>query len=234
MEQNDYKETKLTFMFNTSFREYLSQFFEQVADNFAKVLKEFSSKTDWILDPEIFVHTKVLNSVMTHLGNNDIYNAQKVYRRYMFNHYTVEKILEIEKVWIANPTLNNRINILKQVLEAHNGGKYFLSVPVLLTQIEGYVYDSFKFREHLKQKALINLMKDKENFLIYAESISDYCENMIYTSFSPGNPIESKISRHAILHGFDLNYGTKEISLKLIILMNVMQYLIPMTIQIED
>ncbi|MGO4530106.1 hypothetical protein AB4Z30_13585 [Paenibacillus sp. 2TAF8] len=234
MKLSNEKEFKSLFDYNLGFKEALARFFEQVANNFSKVLEEFSSKTEWILDPGMFMNTKVLNSVLFYLNSNNIHKAEKLYRRYMLKYYTLERINEIEKIWTANPTLNNRINILKQVLDAHNNGMYFVSVPTILCQIEGYVYHSFNYNEHLRQRALINLIKDKNNFLIYAESIGKYCEKVIYTSFRPEQPIESKISRNAILHGFDLNYGTKEISLKLIILMNVMQYLIPLTIHEEN
>ncbi|WP_046216661.1 hypothetical protein [Paenibacillus wulumuqiensis] len=203
--------------------EILALFFQDVFDKSSNGLKEFSEKTGWIVDIEIISNYKLLNRLQELFEKGQFDKAAKLYKRYIINFYTEDKFVKLENKWIQNDTLKQRIEILLQVLKAHRLEMYYVSVPTMLAQIEGYIWEINKYSGRIHQKKLKEFINNQEHLSIFTESISSYIENVIFVSFNLDENLNSEISRNAILHGYDVLYGTKEISLKLIIVMNVLQ-----------
>lgn len=204
-------------------KEVLTIFFQEIFTNSSIRLKDFSEKTGWIIDLEVVKNFKLLNRLHELCSSGDFYKAQKLYKRYIINFYTDDEFERMQKAWIKNVTLSSRIEILKQVLKAHRIGLYYVSIPTMLAQIEGYIWAVNEHRGRVEQRKLKEILKNEEHLSIFTASISNYIEEVILAPFELGQDVNSEISRNAILHGYDVNYGTREVSLKLIIMMNVLQ-----------
>jgi uncharacterized protein (DUF924 family) len=55
------------------------------------------------------------------------------------------------------------------------------------------------------------------------KAVVDFWISVLYVGFSHGGPINSQLSRHAIMHGGDVNYGSPAGSLKAILLLDLFQ-----------
>jgi len=123
--------------------------------------------------------------------------------------------------------LKARIPILEEVIKAHISGNFWLSVPGILPQIEGVIAYGFKYvgyRFDKKREYYFDLLfKDQFSFSKIHKAIKQFMNKIIFIDFGHGSTPKSYLSRHAILHGGDTNYGTAENSLKAILLFNYLQ-----------
>ncbi len=125
--------------------------------------------------------------------------------------------------WEKEPFLTSRLPILCDALWAHKVDRYNLSVPVIMTQIEGFIAEAlqhkgFFYKCHLEQY-LNDITKHGTRFEKY---IADFIVSFVWTNFERGEPLPV-LSRHAILHGADLTYGTASNSLRIILTFNSLQ-----------
>ncbi|GEM_PF-5609391 len=115
-----------------------------------------------------------------------------------------------------------RIAIIKDAIDAHISKKYTLSIPVLLAQIEGILWDYAEkmgieygadiITRNGKEKEIRSvklLLKESKLAELMFEHLVNYYLNSIYT----------KEFRHGILHGRILDYGIEEKSATLILLL---------------
>lgn len=130
-----------------------------------------------------------------------------------------------------------RSEIFKEAFQNHREGKYFSSISLLLTQVDGMSNDRFEIHfyntkgDHLnpdipKKLTFFNNSKNNiavkefeedawnwafngnKELFINATAINDsYQKEALYPTF---------LNRHKILHGLDLNFGNKINSLKTI------------------
>lgn len=127
----------------------------------------------------------------------------------------------------------DRSEILGDAFQAHRQGKYNLSVPVFLTQIDGLFYDRY----------LKNLFygPDRDDVAkalgrIPYELDRSLCRALLYD----GLPLlanrsqrqqqpdgHSELNRHQVLHGEATDYGTEQNSLKTISLLNYCAFVLP-------
>jgi hypothetical protein len=129
--------------------------------------------------------------------------------------------------WRENVVVATRAEILEQALEAHVQGKYALSVPPFLAQLEGIVADA---------KHPANRRMSQDNIKDYVRQvaagddlmgtiITDFVSNVVLANFYRGDPVPP-FSRHAILHGADTTYANERNSIKAILTFDYVQYLL--------
>ncbi|HDX9646726.1 TPA: hypothetical protein ROY02_003029 [Bacillus cereus] len=70
---------------------------------------------------------------------------------------------------------------------------------------------------HTLQQYLETLLVN-EGVFSFDKQIQTFYLNTILVGFEHGEPLQSKLSRNAILHGADVEYGTEENSLKSILI----------------
>lgn len=151
---------------------------------------------------------------------NDDGMIQEVLISYYDN---VEGIIED---WENNPVLKKRVHILEDVIWAHNQGKYTLSIPSILPQIEGIIIEGTEEKGYVKQNKIPELAEklitqgDSHDFRHYF--FLTIIESLIKANFEWGNP-EENFGRSPVLHGFFTNYDNREYSLKLILLFDYIQ-----------
>ncbi|MDT8900349.1 hypothetical protein [Anaeroselena agilis] len=136
---------------------------------------------------------------------------------------------EIEKLsgeWGKKKWLAKRMPIIRQAVTAHNAGNYYLSVPAILPQIEGIIVDGYCHNGRMPGKMLKEYYKkllDESYRYSFDQKIQEFLFHIILVDFEHGITPKSFLSRHAILHGGDTDYGTVTNSLKLILLFDYLQ-----------
>ena len=143
--------------------------------------------------------------------------------------YYEEELTNVEKRLISrNP---KRKLIIKEAFENHRSKRYYSSIVLSLTQIDGLCYDETKklyFKNNNKLQRSKKIYKpeveekisERERFVIEGfeiplnqpTGINEHTENI--------SKFPIRLNRHEILHGMDHSYGTKINSLKVISLWN--------------
>jgi hypothetical protein len=138
---------------------------------------------------------------------------------FMLERHDSDYVCERLDHWKHHKWIRSRIPILTAVVNAHNQGLYELSIPALLPQIEGIIWEGYGHHDQVyqkKEKELAEkLCSDGLDFL--DQAASDFFVNTLLQQFRIGQPVPG-LSRHAILHGIDTHYATVTNSLKLILL----------------
>lgn len=152
--------------------------------------------------------------------------SKSIVNVFFLEKYSTPKILEILNQWDKKVWLKKRIPILRQVINSHVNGDFYVAIPALLSQLEGIIADGFGHFGWLGSKSLEkyykNLLSERKKFSL-DDQIQKYIFHYVLVHFEHGeNPI-SPISRHAILHGGDTDYGTAANSLKSILLFDYIQ-----------
>jgi hypothetical protein len=104
-----------------------------------------------------------------------------------------------------------RLSVLNDVLAAHDAGLYYVAIPALLAQVDGIVADFFglpglKFPELKKRIAALHAEDS-----VLEPLVRDFLEELL-AKFEHGEPMPH-LNRHAVLHGGDKAYGTRENSI---------------------
>ena len=127
----------------------------------------------------------------------------------------------------------NRSEILQDAFQAHRDGQYNLSVPVFLTQADGFFHDRLT-------KSLF-LRRDRDDVARHIEEVADRLSRSLSQALSydrwplvePWGQRQqhpdgfTELNRHAVLHGAVTDYGTEENSLKAISLLNFCAFVLP-------
>lgn len=142
----------------------------------------------------------------------------------MFTYYDEQVISEMSLKWENKNLAKSRIHILRNAIKCHNQMMYDASIPTLLPQLEGVIAEAFdhneKFNGYHMKVYLKNLLIKKlsDNDLSLTDALYNFYIQHILANFEHGKEIASDVSRNAILHGGDKNYGKQSNSLKLILL----------------
>jgi len=118
----------------------------------------------------------------------------------------------------ASAIFEPRIPIIQDAIHAHEEGKYSLSVPVFLAQIEGILWayaekQGVKFRDRITTKKGEKELRSA-TLLLTDTKIKDQLYRYITQEYL--NKIYTEDFRHAILHGRDITYGIEKNSMKLL------------------
>jgi hypothetical protein len=125
----------------------------------------------------------------------------------------------------ASNLFNPRIGVIQDAIDAHLTGKYSLSVPVFLAQIEGMLWDYAEQQGIAAGTTIVKndgttkeahsatpLVKDTEIQDSLSEDVANYFLEKVYT----------KDFRHGILHGRKTDYNKEENSMNLMLFIRVL------------
>ncbi len=192
--------------------EQFHKFIEETNDKLPAVLKKLM-KCGWYFD--INMQLSWIHKLERDLKEPN--NIELIEQ--LFEMYFDKNINNIKNNVISKYT--NREHILEDAFKAHKQGKYNLSVPIFLIQIDG-IFKEITCGENF----FMNNNKNKINKFINENDIDGFSKiffNSLKQKASIDNHVneETKIpNRHYILHGNALKYGTKRNSLKGISLLN--------------
>ena len=137
--------------------------------------------------------------------------------------YCDDSINRIFKRWEKYSFLTKRIKLLEDSFYAYRIEKYSLSIPLMLAELEGTVVDFFNIKGKsnmmLYKEYVLNALENNE-IDDYKKITKAYFMNCILAKFFHGDKVP-KFSRHAILHGADVNFGTKVNSINLILTLDI-------------
>lgn len=135
----------------------------------------------------------------------------------ILQNYRVHGLEDIRRTWQADILIVSRLPILLDALKAHEEGRYNLSVPVVLAQLEGMVAEARKHEGHFTRKTLLAYLEPIATHGGRFERIAArLVAETLWAEFSHG-AVPPPLSRHAILHGADTGYGTAANSLRAIL-----------------
>lgn len=143
---------------------------------------------------------------------------------FVFNNNDLKDICDS---WQRTKWLEKRMPILKCAIEGHINSYYSLTIPAILAQTEGILVEGMLNLEAVDSDDDIRYIDQKDflrQFLLgrdtsfsFDKQIEIFYTKTILARFDRGKEVKSDLSRHAILHGGDLHYGTKINSLKAIL-----------------
>lgn len=111
---------------------------------------------------------------------------------------------------------NKRKNILLDAFRSHFEGRYTLSVPALLAQIEGIMRDigGLKLKDTFKPTIKTDIWDRRLYF-----SVKDNAEyfNAFISNLFKGSQLDDSFNRNPILHGTNIKYNSIEWSLILVL-----------------
>jgi len=107
----------------------------------------------------------------------------------------------------ASPLSNNRKRIIQDAVDAHQQGLYTLSVPVLLTQLEGVIAEAIGQTAENMSSYIMSLVSSDN---IYRDVKQVFVATDVSNSF-----------RNPILHGHDTDYFSLKNSTHILILLHL-------------
>ena len=149
----------------------------------------------------------------------------------------------------SHKAFENRTVFLRQALQAHMEGKFALSIPVFLTQAEGAYRQILEVSKISNNAPLYNTKEWKEAFgddlagelpiteIVLAVVLRGFSASMSeqftarVTSIVDLERLRARypkgfLSRHAVLHGRDNQYATKENSIRALFILDTVRELV--------
>lgn len=131
----------------------------------------------------------------------------------------------LEATWGAHPLLMRRLPLLQQALQAHRLGMFAVSIPTLVAQFEGLVADATNHEGTMGGSALRNHVATlAAGANVTGGMFTSFVNDALLAQFEHGS-LAPPFSRHAILHGGDINYATELNSRTAILLIDNMREL---------
>ena len=149
------------------------------------------------------------------------------------------RLTETVETWENHPLFTSRMHIIKDALEAHCDGRYTLSVPALVPQIEG-ILNEYVLANRLAAK--FGRIQQVYNAVI--GDVGDYClstwaiastllyqlqtSTYVYTDFEDElkrSVNARRITRHTVLHGIAPKYDKPMHSLKAFLVLDAISVL---------
>ncbi len=171
-------------------------------------------------------------------------------RQIIVDYYEKENFSNLKSMiddWRENPYFSNRMHIITDVLEAHIDGKFTLSIPALLPLVEGILTDIVGRRatraegignwagaaiEKMYSDSFRESSKDAVIAFITGSSVYESIDPVFFTpsafpTWLANHGLEGKqiLQRHAILHGVQTDYDSKENSLRAFLILDVLSWL---------
>lgn len=201
--------------------------------------------------PLYFVYTDELMEALnpyTYLSDE---NEQKI-REIVFDFCTVEFVEKLYEDWTKSSVINEkRIPILREAIEMYMNNAYYACVSIFSCQLNGIITDTYKMQESYgkefdfeevknayesfnptkgqpnkineksEKNQLLWFITEAEEGIVYWIKAVEYIYNIILTSDNKMNE-SNHPCRNKICHGIQMNYGTKEHSLKSILTIDMM------------
>jgi hypothetical protein len=172
--------------------------------------------------PMIDMDFALMQDIVTLHDNLPRQEADTRVGRMLSRIYDADCLNERLNFWKSYKWIGPRMHILAMALGAHTEGKYELSIPVLVVQIEGIILEGSRFGGwvvHSSEKTKVEEACERDGSFV-GRLAKNLFVTAFFQQFTIGQPVVPNLSRHAILHGVDTDYPTPENSLKLILLLD--------------
>lgn len=213
--------------------QYVQKQIEQAQATFEaiKKLKISNIKVlSWLMEnswpPLLYVSASAPAKLMNHCINDKM--DEKSIRRLLDNEivgfHNSDMIKKtVLQNWDDSLISKKRMKILRSAAQAHIDKKYELSVPVLLSQLDGMSNEYFNYSTNsIRDRAeyfASHKTVSKDEFM---ELVFQYLKSIVFAGIDNNNGRLMEINRHKILHGVYLNYDKESVSLKLILIIDIL------------
>lgn len=151
---------------------------------------------------------------------------------YRKNEYA--RLVETINGWKKHHLISSRMHIINDALDAHKHGKYTLSIPALIPQIEGILSEYVKRNNLVAKFGKINeiytaAIGDLNSYSLAEWSIVQTLLHLLKTNTYDFTEFEKELdkpinqrrtTRHTVLHGVDINYHKQIHSLRAFLLID--------------
>ena len=196
------------------------------------------SQAGLILAPSM--DKKYLERIRKYKGANNTRSIYTATRRY-YSDKEYQQLHKLVKSLELNSIFKPRLGIVNDALWAHVQGKYTLSIPTLLAQIEGIIID-YRLIYDPNAKKVIGKDAIKETLdnasglgsLVLYEGLTEFIETTVFkkNDFNKLSVFNrKKLNRHIVLHGRQLNYASEINSLRAFLILDVLALLLYQTEQ---
>lgn len=174
-----------------------------------------ASKYDWFISYDFYVGKEFFELlVQLDETESDCNNIDDLFIEYYGGDIRKQIIREI----IETEVTKEYENILNQIEYGYDQELFYLVIPAMFTLIEGIIARGFKHKGRMngtQLKEYINELLDTGK----VNSLQEVINKRMLVSFEHGKTVDSPISRHAILHGGDINFGTEAVALRLLLIL---------------
>lgn len=197
----------------------LSESFKEVGERLSKYYKDTPSHLLLIAEHGWFIELDTELNLPLKLVS-DIENGQpEEINDYLIKYYSSNLKRIISVLNKRHPT---RHEIFDEIHNSYNEKKYFVTIPCILSQVDGICFDytkkKFFIRNHRLPQVLPELEKMSNSFLdLFLSPLKN--QTPIMTIEENVKNFPSKLNRHEIIHGVNTTYGTELNSLKCISLL---------------
>lgn len=209
----------------------ITKSFKKIADGIKETEEDIKTFKVAIVElgypPHESIDMRRLRYIARDYRENGKEHVEKYIDKFMIWFYDSQMLNNISLEWEDIEHIKKRLPLLRNSIMAYNQGMYDLVVPSLLSQFEGIIVDGFKIKGYVNG-AIISILldylllknRDYNSSLSFDDAIHKYYSEKILASFEHGASIKSDVSRNAILHGADTNFGKQTVALKVILLMD--------------
>jgi hypothetical protein len=198
----------------------LFEYWEQHAPT---TLKDAVSARGLIVPISQMSFADLISLIASHRDNGDDAVVQRIRDLYDEIFRSTELLDGLEATWAAHPLLEHRMPLLGQALQAHKLGMFAVSVPTLIAQFEGIVADAAKHVGKMGGPALrVHVERLAAGSAVAGRMFTSFVNHALLAKFEHGS-LAPPFSRHAILHGGDLDYATELNSRTAILLIDNLQ-----------
>lgn len=174
-----------------------------------------ATKYDWFISYDFYIGKDFFQEL---IDLNDTNPGIDTIDNLFIKHYSMNVFSDLMD-YLKNTKITKEYEeILNQIELGYQDKLFYLVVPILFTVIEGIIAKSFNHEGKMNGKQLknyINKLLGNSNI----RSVQEVIDKRMFISFEHGDEIDSPISRHAILHGGDISYGTEAIALRLCLIL---------------
>lgn len=208
--------------------------FKNKFKRFYKSIKYFEEKTDYFSTiivelgwpPSDYLLQEHMDKIVEMYKKYSLEKTRKEVNTLFLKSFNKKVLYSILDNWKRKKWFKKRIPILNEAIDSHIKNHYYASVSLILLQIEGiiaYGYGQHGYMSQTKLKKYINKLLKNDEKCSFDSAIKSFYLEIILNNFEHGKPPESFLSRHAILHGGDTEFGTAENSLKSILIFDYIQ-----------
>jgi hypothetical protein len=194
---------------------------ERAADEYAVIM----IKAEW--PPVLDIPSSAVYDIVSESKSMSPDQFKSEITKFLLDFYDEQQLKAKLERWKSIPILSRRYAILQAIVTAHLEGRYELTVPVALIQMEGFLGDVSAHKGIMRSadvERYLGALFDDRAFTSPFDRVKSLILQNVLMRFEWGERIAGTISRHAIVHGADTEYGTESASLKCILLFDYLVY----------
>ncbi len=196
--------------------------------------KKALSESGWWLSPTIM---QLPAGVMDGAVNRYVEGEQGAISDFflsLFDHTDFSNLDWMVEQWLTNRFFNKWEKPINEAAQAYKNAQYFLAIPTCLLLTEGIATDFCKsnllaVKPSRGNDKIVKAIKHVENSGTHfprSEILFEVLDSIIYVNSQKRMLLNQYfLNRHAVLHGLDHGYGTRENAVKAFLLLDVLRVL---------